>query len=550
MSKISNEAKATRTESTLRRDEVVTNFMGGDSYKVNPLDTLKMISASSIFGERQYYRQSELSHKSTYKVYDGLAEFFMFTDMCGKSTEDMMIEAIDNALSYDFKGTLEWAIQLRNEYYIRLNPNVIMVRAIMHPDRVKFTQENPGFIRECQKKVMFRADDPMSQLAYYLFAYGSKKNMPSILKRSCADKLESLDSYQVNKYKNAEIGMIDSVRICHAHSHVLDKLMTDELTVSQEENTWEMMRSAGKSWAEIFKTIRMGHMALLRNIRNFFEEVDDIDLCREYVERLKSGVQSGKQFPYRYMSAYNAIEGSKTANYKTIAMDALEDCIDISVNNMPHLKGRVAILSDNSGSAWGTLTTEFGTVHVAEIDNLSAVITAACSDYGVVYKFGDRVKKFEISKRTGILKQAKMISNNGDGDVGGATEAGIWIFFRDAMENREHWDSIFIYSDMQAGHGGLYGSGKIANEYKDKYLAVGKHYSSSTAYINVFKLVLDYRKMVNKRVNVFSMQTAGYDNSVLPEYAYRTNILYGWTGKETVFADAMIKQWDAIENRK
>lgn len=550
MSKISNEAKDIRTESTLRRDEVVTNFMGGDSYKVNPLDTLKMISASSIFGERQYYRQSELSHDSTYKVYDGLAEFFMFTDMCGKSTEDMMIEAIDNALSYDFKGTLEWAIQLRNEYYIRLNPNVIMVRAIMHPDRVKFTQENPGFIRECQKKVMFRADDPMSQLAYYLFAYGSKKNMPSILKRSCADKLESLDSYQVNKYKNAEIGMIDSVRICHAHSPVLDKLMNDELTVSQEENTWEMMRSAGKSWAEIFKTIHMGHMALLRNIRNFFEEVDDIDLCKEYVERLKSGVQSGKQFPYRYMSAYNAIEGSKTANYKTIAMDALEDCIDISVNNMPHLKGRVAILSDNSGSAWGTLTTEYGSVHVAEIDNLSAVITAACSDYGVVYKFGDRVKKFEISKRTGILKQAKMISSNGDGDVGGATEAGIWIFFRDAMENREHWDSIFIYSDMQAGHGGLYGSGKIANEYKDKYLAVGKHFSHSSAYINVFKLVLDYRKLVNKRVNVFSVQTAGYDNSVLPEYAYRTNILYGWTGKETVFADAMIKQWDAIENHK
>ena len=32
------------------------NFMDGISYRLNPVDTLKMISASSIFGEPQYYR--------------------------------------------------------------------------------------------------------------------------------------------------------------------------------------------------------------------------------------------------------------------------------------------------------------------------------------------------------------------------------------------------------------------------------------------------------------------------------------------------------------
>jgi hypothetical protein len=49
---------------------------------------------------------------------------------------------------------------------------------------------------------------------------------------------------------------------------------------------------------------------------------------------------------------------------------------------------------------------------------------------------------------------------------------------------------------------------------------------------------------------VFSIQTAGYDNSVLPEYAYRTNLMFGWTGKESVFAAEIIKQWDDIESRK
>ncbi len=39
-----------------RKRETVINFMGGESYIINALDTLKMITASSIFGEPSYYR--------------------------------------------------------------------------------------------------------------------------------------------------------------------------------------------------------------------------------------------------------------------------------------------------------------------------------------------------------------------------------------------------------------------------------------------------------------------------------------------------------------
>ncbi len=37
---------------------------------------------------------------------------------------------------------------------------------------------------------------------------------------------------------------------------------------------------------------------------------------------------------------------------------------------------------------------------------------------------------------------------------------------------------------------------------------------------------------------------------VVPEYGYRTNIMYGWTGKELVFADTMIRFWDEKDNEK
>ena len=200
-------------------------------------------------------------------------------------------------------------------------------------------------------------------------------------------------------------------------------------------------------------------------------------------------------------------------------------------------------LSDNSGSAWGSLNSEYGTVTVAEIDNLSSVITAACSDEGYVGKFGDKLITKPISKRNGILHQAKEITAKRSNDVGGSTEGGIWEFFKNAIENKEHWDNIFIYSDMQAGHGGLYGTGKQMAEYKKGGYSVGYDH------INVFKLIQEYRKKVNPKVNVFSVQTAGYDNVVIPEYAYRTNIMFGWTGKEAVFAETMINQWNELDNR-
>ena len=68
---------------------------------------------------------------------------------------------------------------------------------------------------------------------------------------------------------------------------------------------------------------------------------------------------------------------------------------------------------------------------------------------------------------------------------------------------------------------------------------------------NIKQILIDneYRKKVNPKVNVFSVQTAGFTDAVIPEYAYRTNIMQGWTGKEAVFPDAMIKQWDEVESR-
>ena len=546
MSKMSKAVASLSEANSLRLDETTTNFMGGDSYVLNPLTTMKMVTASSIFGEPQYYRESSMSdgkYHGTRYVIDCFVTSILPSEITDNATtEEVMIRAIDAALDYDFAGTLDWAVTLRETYHIRLNPQIIMVRAAIHPKRVEFTTNNPGTFNDTNMKVMQRPDEPMTQFAIYLyFNNGSKKNLPNILKRSWAKKLSSLNRYSVAKYKNHEVGMIDTVRVCHASSKVISELMqTGTVEISEKEKTWENMRSAGMPWKEIISQVNMGHMAMLRNLRGVFSEIDNYNICKEYLDKLKAGVVDGKQLPFRYYSALKVIDGE--TNHEGLITDALEECMDIAMENFPKLSGKTVCLSDNSGSAWHSVTSEYGTTVIAEINNLSSVITAANSDEGYVVTFGDTTKTYAISKRAGILSQANKISGKRGNDVGLSTEGGIWEFFSNAIQNKVWYDNIFIYSDQQAGHGGLYGTLRHRGEYN----SLG--YGCNGGYINVFKLVQDYRKKVNPKVNVFSVQTAGYNNNVLPEYAYRTSILYGWTGREAEFAKAIIDLYNSNES--
>lgn len=552
MSKISKAANTLRKDA---KDKPTVNFMGGISYKLDPIQTLKMIAASSIFGEPQYYRNTKAFSsyvKIRKEIPDRLFANYISSD---KTVEDVFTQAIDDALTYDFYATLKVAVELRKEYNMRLNPQVIAVRAAIHPKRKEFTEKHHGVFNALEQEIMRRADEPAMQIAYYIFINGSKANMPSILKRAIAAKLEKLSPYEVNKYKNAEIGMVDTIRIVHASSPVLSDLLYNHLTVDDEEQTWEQLHSQGASWKEIISRINLGHMALLRNLKNIANELDEMVpadeiFIRDLLTQLKNGVIKGKQFPYRYHSAYKKIK-SIIVPFKTIILDTLEECIDISIDNMKKLPGKTVALTDNSGSAWGAITSEYGTTTIAEIDNLSSVIAVRSSDSGYVVKFGDTHKRYDISRRNGILSIAEEINSPKGYDVGHGTEGGIWEYLQWAIDNKEHIDNLFIFSDCQAGTGELYGTDEQAEKYMNKYLygerKTGRYGTRLWPYIDVYKMISEYRRLVNPKVNVFCVQTAGYDNTLLPQYTYRFAALYGWTGKEVQFANEYIKQWNDIE---
>jgi hypothetical protein len=325
--------------------------------------------------------------------------------------------------------------------------------------------------------------------------------------------------------ENRTVKTVDVVNVVHPKGEAIDKLVNGQLTVA--ERTWEGIISAkGASrdnWLEALEV--MGHMALLRNIRNLLQHKVEPE---RFIDKLLEGAERGKQLPFRYYSAYRAV--GKDA--PPVVSDAIEEAMLKSLRNLPPFKGRVMSLCDNSGSARGTATSSMGRMQIATIANLTAILTAMRSDEGHIGIFGDQLQTMTIRKRSSIFDMLDEAERKALKDHGG-TENGIWLFWDEAIRKKQHWDTVFVYSDMQAGHGGLYG---IDPKHYAKFAWPG-----NARYIDVPSLIATYRRQVNPDVMVFLVQVAGYQDTIIPEFYDRTYILGGWSDSVLRFADAMIQ---------
>jgi hypothetical protein len=178
-----------------------------------------------------------------------------------------------------------------------------------------------------------------------------------------------------------------------------------------------------------------------------------------------------------------------------------------------------------------------GTMHIAQIGNLTGIVTGQVSDEGYLGIFGDRLETRPIRKSSSVFDMLAE-ANKAGLNIGGSTENGIWLFWDKAIREQEHWDSVFIYSDMQAGHGMLYGIDP--RDYADFTWQDGGSYTRK--YIDIPKLINKYRSRVNPDVNVFLVQIAGYQDTIVPEFYKRTYILGGWGPGLLNFAGSMIQR--------
>lgn len=507
------------------RSKAHKNYMGGPSYDLSPFAKLYIVASSCYYGESAYYDDVQ---KGTFKAIDEDSYRYdtirynwehlekEFGNMSGLNRMTSLETIIKDALEYNPELTIRFFDWLRNEGNIRTTPQVGMAIAFKEK---KVTGDGT--------RTFTRLDDVLSCLAYYIEKY-TKNGMSSKMKRSIAKRIERASEYEMAKYRseNKAVSLKDAVRISHAHNDIIDKLMKDELKQTADNTTWEAYISTNGSTKENWEYVipKMGHMALLRNLRNFDKFEINPDL---YLDKLIAGVEKGRQMPYRYYSAYCEVTDARVK-------DALNKCMRIAVKNLPVFKGKSLILVDNSGSARGARISDKSRRCVCDVGNLMGVLTGIVSGSGKVGVFGDRISYLPVNSACDdIMGTTKTVDELGH-HVGSATENGIWLALDDAIKSREKFDRIFIYSDMQAGHGGLYGFDNAGYP-----IYPGK--SRYSEYIDVPRLVNMYRSKVNPDCKLYSIQIGGYGDSIFPEFYPNTAILGGWSDSVLEFA-AMFEQ--------
>lgn len=343
-----------------------------------------------------------------------------------------------------------------------------------------------GATRSFIPQAMARADEPGEFLAYWTGKWGKK--LPSSVKRGLADAVVGLfDEYAYAKYGRKEgFQLADIVDLVHpghkapwqadlwVHAlnerHKRDAAIPASLTMLHSRKdlmeipqdarrafmandmaadcfkragmTWEQLSGwlGGELDASFWESLipTMGYMALLRNLRNF-EKAGISRAARKAVqERLADPEQvvRSRQFPYRFLSAYRAVESDWWA-------EALSDALDASVGSLPRFPGKTLVLVDTSGSMLGHVSEKSSVRHV-DIGALFGVALARGGNDVELVGYADRTFVHELPKGGSVLRGIDSLVGR-IGQVGYGTQTVQAI-------RQHHWghDRVVVVTDGQA----------------------------------------------------------------------------------------------------
>ncbi len=421
-----------------------------------------------------------------------LTSFFNESKFYGDNSEDMQ-KTIVNVIKTEPEFVSKLAIFARRVFHMR---------SVSHVLTAYLAHENEGkpYVRNTVKGVTVRGDDVTEIMAFYINTFG-KRPIPNSLKKGINDVIVNFDEYTLAKYKGEKktVKMRDLLCICRPspktpeQSEMWKRCIEGKLAVPV---TWETELSQNgnnkETWEKLIDSGKVGYMAYLRNLRNILQaEPSNLQTVLDTIENPER-VKKSKQLPFRYLSAYKAV--SDMAGSKVF--DALENALEVSVENMPKLSGTTVIAVDVSGSMSWQISSK-SNIRYYEIAVLLGLAANKICDNSIFYTFDTEINKFDFSSRTPILETVQRIS------CGGGTD--MYLPFKEMIDKNIKADRIIILSDNECNR---------INWYSKK---------------TVQQMADEYRKQTNQNLWVHAIDLAGYGTQQF--HGDRTNIIAGWSEK-------------------
>lgn len=474
----------------------VENYEGGIAFKTDPKIELTLRFLTYLVGEPKFYTPNAEEEMNTIQA------------------------LISTVAEEDPEYLMKLATYARNQMYLRSAPVFMLVESAQY-NTVK------PHIRGYTPTIINRADELTETIAYFIAKHGEigsrgKASIPNSLKKGLADSFHKFNAYQFAKYdRDGSVKLRDVVKLVHPkpkneEEALLFKQIKDRTLPTPE--TWEAVISVNGSNKESWESVipKMGYMAKLRNLRNFLKVGVNLDPVVQHLTNPKA-VKNSKQFPFRFYSAYKVLQTMTDGNPfdRQKLMNAVEQALELSVENLPKLDGTTFITSDESGSMQSALNPR-SSVQYIDIANVMGALAHKISKNALASVFGTTFATVPMNKNDGVLTNTKKMFQVGE-HVGYSTNA--FLALQWLNQQKLNVDRIMIFSDMQcySTHG--------ANRW-GYYSAEGQ---------SLAEQFLQYKRTINPNVKLYSFDLTGYGTIQFPQEDPNVILLAGWSDRVLEF---------------
>lgn len=287
-------------------------------------------------------------------------------------------------------------------YHARTEMNLRHVPLLLVREMARHS-EHKKLVAKLLPDVIQRADE----LAEFVAIYWKDKKQPlsAQVKRGLAKAFNKFSEYDLAKYnRDSTVKLRDVMFLCHVKPSDLPegsvkytkeerrnkgafhkftereqlqlRVVEDKL---QPADTWENRLSSGQdkatAWNGLLDEQRLGALAFLRNLRN----MRDAGIPKAKIESYGMGVNFGRVLPFRFTSAARAVPEFE---------DILEPMMFKALASAEKLKGKTAILVDNSGSMYGPKVSARSDIDRSDAACALAMLIREIADDCVVIGFG------------------------------------------------------------------------------------------------------------------------------------------------------------------
>ena len=330
---------------------------------------------------------------------------------------------------------------------------------------------------------IFRVDD-MSEIKDVYSAL-NKSTLSNSMKKGFKKVLESLDTYQLSKYKNT---VIDIANLVHPKSSLSNAMITTSngekmrtldalmqgITISAD--TWEVAQSeAGQevakavkegklsaekaaevlkeakndNWETLLLDGKLPILAALRNLRNMLKSPRPavIKAVCELISN-PNKIREGKVMPYQIDYAYEVVKMEFGFTYEgRTVMQALHTSYEYSVPNLAEaLPGKTCVMVDCSGSMNARCTNgnQRTTIQstAAEKAGLIAATIAKATNADVV-RFGSSAEFYSYNPNNSVFDLGREIGRD---NMGGTSIPAAFDLIR---KHKRVYDRIILLSDNE-----------------------------------------------------------------------------------------------------